>query len=628
MGIAKVVSAVFLMLGVAVLVSGCAIEGPAPDQPVRDAHSFARPDEVAVTHLDLDLKVDFDSRTLSGTATLTLDNNTGAGSVFLDAGDLDVHDVWLDGTERAATWSQGDPEPFLGRPLEIEIEPDTKTVTVSYTTRPEAEALQWLEPRQTDGGRHPFLYTQGQSIFTRTWIPLQDSPGVRITYNATVQVPAELIAVMSAENPTSLNADGVYRFRMAQPIPAYLMALAVGDLEFRAIGERVGVYAAPELIDEAAWEFEETERMIEVAEELFGPYLWERYDILVLPAAFPFGGMENPRLTFATPTIIAGDRSLTALVAHELAHSWSGNLVTNATWDDFWLNEGFTVYEERRIMEELHGADYVAMLAALGRQDLDAELEVLDAADTRLKVDLAGRDADESFSDVPYEKGALFLEMLGREVGRERLDAFLRDYYRRFAFQSMTTERFLEHLRAELLADDPDVEARLRIDEWVYSPGLPNNAPEYHPEAFVQAEEQLQAWIAGTPPRELATDRWTTHEWRHFLRNLPDGLSADRMGELDRTFGLTESGNSEIFHAWMMQAIANAYEPAYPALEEFLLRVGRRKFLKPLYAELAKTPEGAEMAHRIYREARPGYHAVSTGTLDEILGWENGSPEE
>ena len=589
----------------------------------QDPHSFSRPDEVAVDHLVLDLSVDFTRRQLTGRASLKLNNKIGADRVVLDTRDLDVRRVTLDDGKTEARFTLGNPGPgTLGRPLEIQIAPTTTWVNVDYTTQPQAAALQWLTPEQA-GSPSPFLYTQSQAILARTWVPCQDSPGVRMTYEATLHAPRGLMAVMSAENPTEKSADGVYRFKMPQRIPSYLLALSVGDLAFRPLGPNSGVYALPTVVERAAWELADTPKMIAAAEKLYGPYKWGRYDILVLPASYPFGGMENPRLTFATPTILAGDRSLVSLVAHELAHSWSGNLVTNATWNDFWLNEGFTTYFEGRIMEAVYGRPYFEMLAVLGRQDLETALQELgpDSPDTRLRVDAGGRDPDQVSSDVAYEKGALFLRMLEQNVGREKFDSFLRGYFDTFAFQSMDTARFVQYLKQNLLGGDEALAQKLQIDAWIYQPGVPSNAPQPRSAAFDPVDKAVQAIAAGTPASQLTTTGWTTHHWLHFLRNLPAQLDAAKMADLDATFHFSDTGNSEILSAWLLKVIDSHYEPAYPALERFLMAVGRRKYLKPLYAELAKTPAGAEMALRIYEKARPGYHSVSQRAVDEILGW-------
>ncbi|HYG62855.1 MAG TPA: M1 family metallopeptidase [Thermoanaerobaculia bacterium] len=594
--------------------------------PDRDPHSFSRPDEVVVQHLKLDLNVDFSRRQLSGRASLRLDNRSGANRLVLDTRDLEIRQVLLD-SGTAARYTLGEEVEFLGRPLEVEITPRTQWVHVDYSTRPEAAALQWLDPQQTAGGRHPFLLTQSQAILARTWIPLQDTPGVRMTYEATVRVPQPqgLLALMSAENPTAKRADGTYTFKMPQPIPSYLMALAVGDLEFRPLGPNSGVYAEPPVIELAAWELADTPRMITTAERLFGPYRWGRYDMLVLPPSFPYGGMENPRLTFLTPTMLARDRSLVSLIAHELAHSWSGNLVTNATWNDFWLNEGFTTYAEGRIMEALYGNEYADMLAVLGRQDLDDAFEEMggpQSPDTHLFLALAGRDPDEGTSNVAYEKGALFLRMLEQAVGREAFDRFLRGYFDSHAFQSIDTTRFVALLKRDLLGGNAQRYASLRIDQWIYGPGVPDNAPQPRSTAFAAVDAAVAAFAKGTPAAQLGTQGWTTHHWLHFLRTLPKPLSREQMADLDAAFKLSQSGNSEILTEWLVRVVENRYDPVYPVLERFLTSVGRTKFLRPIYTAMAKTPAGADMALRIYEKARPGYHAVSRAALEKILDWQ------
>ena len=599
-----------------------------PDPGRRDLHSYANADAVRVTHVELDLDVVFEERQLRGSAMLSFERvDDDADTLILDTRELTILGVesWsgADGFE-AATYDLGDADPILGAPLRIFLPTGATRVRVAYQTSPAASGLQWLTPAQTAGRAHPFMFTQSQAIHARSWIPLQDSPGVRVTYGARVRTPPGLRAVMSAGNDPDTAADGEYRLGMPQAIPPYLIALAVGELAFEPLGGRAGVYAEPSVIAAAAAEFADTESMIVATERLYGPYRWERYDLLVLPPSFPFGGMENPQLTFATPTILAGDKSLVSLVAHELAHSWSGNLVTNATWRDFWLNEGFTVYIERRILEEVYGRPRADMEAVLGHQVLQADFDRLDDADELLHVDLAGRDPDEGMTQVPYEKGALFLRHLEDAVGRERFDAFLRGYFDHFAFTSITTADFVDYLRAHLLDADASVAERVPVDAWLREPGLPAGSPEPTSDAFDRVETQAAAWDAGsTAAAELATDGWTTHEWLHFLAVLPATLSAARLAELDDAFSLTDVGNAEIAHQWLLIAIRNGYRRADARLEQYLRGIGRRKLIRPLYEALAETPGGRPRALAIYRLARPGYHPISADTIDEILGWES-----
>lgn len=593
-------------------------------QLVQDIHSFARPNEARVTDVAVDLAADFERKVLSGTATLSIQTAPGAGELVLDTRDLTIRDVTIDG--QSTNWRLGEAREFMGRPLIINIGPDTRTVVVSYETSPGAAALQWLSPEQTAGGAQPFMFSQGQAILTRTWVPTQDSPGIRQTYSARITAPEALSVVMSAEQLTPEGepaAPGLraWRFRMDHRVPPYLMAVAIGDLAFEATGPRTGVFTEPSNLDRSAAELVDLERMVEAAEGLYGPYRWDRYDLLILPPSFPFGGMENPRLTFATPTIIAGDRSLVSLVAHELAHSWSGNLVTNATWADFWLNEGFTVYFENRIMEEVYGVDRAMMEQVLGWDSLQATLADLPAEDTRLHIDLTGRDPDEGLTDVAYEKGAFFLRTIERTVGRERFDAYLRGYFDRYAFQPMTTEQFLADLREHLIRGDAALEEQLQINAWVYGPGLPSNAQEPRSVLFDRVDEAVAAYNTSGDVTGIPWSGWSTQERLRFIGELPDEIPADRLATLDSGLGLSASGNAEVLFAWLMVAIENRYEPALPALETFLTTMGRRKFVAPLFAALMEEGDwGQPIARRIYARARPGYHSVTTGTVDASVG--------
>jgi leukotriene A-4 hydrolase/aminopeptidase len=599
----------------------------------RDAHSYSNPEQVRVRNVDLDLEVLFDRKTLKGASTLTIDHaQAGADALKLDTRDLKINkaEASADGINfTQAQFELGAADKILGAPLTIHLPPQATKVRVEYETSPNASGVQWLEPAQTAGKKYPYVFTQSEAIHARSWIPLQDSPGVRVTYSARIRTPKEMRAVMSAAvenlNPeTNAPTPGDYRFKMPQAIPPYLIALAAGDIAFKPLGERTGVYTEPAMMEKAAHELEDTEKMVIATERLYGPYRWGRYDILVLPPSFPIGGMENPRLTFATPTILAGDKSLVSLIAHELAHSWSGNLVTNATWRDFWLNEGFTTYLERRIVEAIYGRDREEMEAALGRQTLEKLVADLDKdknqPDEILHIDLTGRDPDDGFTELPYEKGALFLRHLEETFGRERFDQFLKGYFDHFAFQSITTADFLAYLKQNLLDQNPQLAAKVPVEEWIFKPGLPASAPRPQSDAFAKVEAQAKDWMDGkTPASKLQTKQWSTQEWLHFLKFLPPQLTADQMKDLDQAFGLTKIGNAEIAHQWLLIAIRNKYAPAYPRLEEYLTSIGRQKLIKPLYEELVKTPEGKERALKIYAKARPGYHPIAQTALDKIL---------
>jgi aminopeptidase N len=594
----------------------------------RDVHSHSNFARVLVRHADLDLDVQFDRKVLSGSVTLSLERlDPSADALVLDTRGLDIGSAE---TSSGGAWSKtrfelGAPVPILGAPLSIALPPGADRVRIAYATRPDASGLQWLDPAQTAGRKHPFLFSQSEAIHARSWIPIQDTPGVRLTYGATLRTPPELAALMSAAGNPEGSRGGLYRFSMPQPIPAYLLAIAAGDIGFAPLGPRSGVYAEPSVVARAAAEFGDTEKMMDAAERLYGPYRWDRYDILVLPPSFPFGGMENPRLTFATPTVLAGDRSLVSLIAHELAHSWSGNLVTNATWRDFWLNEGFTTYIERRIAEEVFGPGLAGMEAVLGRQDLEDEIARLPDADEILHIDLEGRDPDDAATRLPYEKGCLFLRSLEELFGRPRFDEFLRGYFDHFAFQSIVTEDFVAYLKQNLFAKDPAKGATVPLEEWIERPGLPAAAPRPASEALQSVAAVAKDWSEGrTAAGAVPFARWSTQERLQFLRRVPVPAAADRLRELDAAFGLTRSGNAEVAFQWLLMSLRSGQAPVEVGerLEEFLRSIGRRKFIKPLYEELVKTPEGRQRALAIYRTARPGYHPISVDTVDRIVGWE------
>ncbi|WP_334079138.1 M1 family metallopeptidase [Microbulbifer sp. M83] len=593
----------------------------APESGV-DYHSFANTGDYRVRHLDLDLTVDFDRKVLEGEAVLDFKRLTQKNPpMVLDTRDIKVEAVRAGhgGELKPVEFSMGETDPDLGTPLNIQLPKNATRVAIRYQTSPAASGVQWLEPQQTAGGEHPFLFTQAQAIHARSFVPLQDSPQVRITYNATIRTPEELLAVMSANNDPKTEKDGVYEFEMPQPIPSYLLALAVGDLEFKPMGERTGVYAEPELLDSAAAEFEDTESMLEATEEAYGPYRWDRYDLLILPPSFPFGGMENPRLSFITPTVIAGDKSLVALIAHELAHSWSGNLVTNASWRDLWLNEGFTTYLTNRIMQNIYGDQRYRMEMALGYDDLQADLEDLDSRDEIMAIDLRGRDPDKVFSNIPYEKGSLFLYELEQKIGREAFDQFLLEYFNNFAFESITTEDFIEYLQQTLLKQYPDKLDEARIREWIFEPGIPEGAPQPQSDAFSKIDPVRQQWLDGEiAAKDIDTGEWTYHQWKYFLDGMPEELSDEQLEELDSAFNLTESTNNEIAFSWLMIAVRNDYQPAFGRLESFLTEIGRNKFLRPLYRNLVESGK-QEMAAEIFEEAKPGYHPLTVKVNSRII---------
>lgn len=599
--------------------------GRAVKSVVKDFHSYSEPEKFTVGHVDLELRPLFDKRIVDGTAVLRVERKTDDASapLILDTRGLDIKSV--ESTLHSNVYTStpfeiAPPDPILGSALKITLPEDVSHVRITYSTSSGATALQWLDPAQTAAKRSPFLYTQSQEIHARSWIPLQDTPSVRVTYSAHIQTPRALTAVMSAENNPEATSSASHRFRMTRPIPPYLIALAVGEIGFQSTGDRTGVYAEQPLMKRAAYEFAEAELMLQDVEQLYGPYLWNRFDTLVLPPSFPFGGMENPCLIFVTPTLIVGDRSCVSVIAHELAHAWSGNLVTNATWRDFWLNEGFTTYIEYRIQQCRYGKDRSEMEQQLARQRLEEEMAELAPRDQVLHIDLAGRDPDCGATLVPYVKGALFLQSIERVLGIHLFDEYLKGYFADFRFKSITTETAIAYLRDNLLNRGPKSAAQIDIEEWISQPGIPSSAPRVNSELLANIDEQVRTWLKDRMPTKLQFSHWSNQEWLYFLRSLPNDLTATDMKNLDDDFHLTQSSNSEILHQWLLMAVRTGYQVAYPKLEEFLTDVGRRVYVKPIYEQLMKSEAGKRLARDIYSRVRGGYHPIVQATIDQILG--------
>jgi leukotriene A-4 hydrolase/aminopeptidase len=582
-----------------------------------DPHSYFDTEQPRIKHVRLHWQVDFHAQQITGAATLVFETPS-AGRLDLDSKGLTITSVQAP-TGHNVPYALGEDEPILGRRLQLQLPAQTSEVTIAYRTSPMALALQWLDPAQTAGKRYPFLFSQCQAIHARTLVPLQDTPRARLTYDAEVTVPEPLTAVMSAAPcGQRLEASGrTFAFTMPQPIPPYLLALAVGHLESRELSPRSRIWAEPETVEAAAYEFADVEAMLTRAEALFGPYVWERYDMLVLPPSFPYGGMENPRMTFLTPTVLAGDRSLVDVVAHELAHAWTGNLVTNATMEHFWLNEGFTTWAERRILAALHGTDVEVLAWAIGQHELDAAIARfgLDSPLTRLRTQLHGIDPDDAFSTIPYEKGARFVVALERAVGRERFEQFLRDYMHRFRFQSITTEEFLQFLDAQL----PGTAEQVLAQQWLYETGMPPHAPVFTSAQLEELRSLAQAWTAGARPTAAQLQQWGPREVLVFLQHLPRALDHASLAWLDAQLRLTGRGNYEILVEWLTIAAGSDYEPVFGRIREVLTQVGRMKFLRPLFIALGKHARTQQLGREIYATARATYHSLSRRVIEAVM---------
>jgi aminopeptidase N len=589
-----------------------------------DPYSYAQPNQVVVTHLDLDLKIDFPQHRLDGTATLKLDwKNPQAPALVLDTRDLKIariEGLAADGKATPLKYVFAPRDKDLGSKLTIATPNHPAQVRIVYTTSPKASGLQWLNPAQTADKKLPFMFSQSESIHARSWVPLQDSPAIRITYDAHVSAPKNVRVVMSALNDAKHPLNGDYAFDQPHPIPSYLLAIAAGDIDAEATGPRSAVYAEPSMVHKAAHEFEDTEKMIATAETLYGPYRWGRYDLIVLPPSFPFGGMENANMTFATPTIVVGDKSLASVISHELAHSWSGNLVTNATWRDGWLNEGFTTYVQGRITEAVYGKSLADEETLLSARALEKSIGSMPANSQKLAPAPGKVDADDALSDVAYDKGSWFLRTLEQRFGRAVFDPYLRSYFDHFAFQSITTEQMLAYLQANLLDKHPGKMSRAEVNDWIYGSGIPKNAPLPDSPRFDRIDAESRAFVAGT----LAADKldaksWNTQEWMYFLDRLPDVPKLDQIKAIDAAWHLTGTPNAEIGMRWYIHAIAAGDKAVWPAAAEHMMRIGRLYLTLPLYKAFAKTPEGLAYARQVYAKAKAGYHPMTQQAAQSIL---------
>ncbi len=590
-----------------------------------DALSYAQPDQVRIEDLALELAVDFEDRQLIGSATYQLDwVDPDATQLVLDTRDLTIgkvvgersDDKWID-----LEYTLAEPDELLGSKLTIQAPQQPQRIRVSYHTAPEASGLQWLTPAMTQGGEQPFMFSQSQQIHARSWVPLQDTPRVRFTYSAHVTSPEDVMVLMSADNDPFAARDGDYSFEMPQPIPSYLLAIAAGDLVFEAIGERSGVWAEPGMVEQAAAEFADTEEMIDVTEELYGPYRWGRYDMLVLPPSFPYGGMENPRLSFITPTVIVGDQSLVSLIAHELAHSWSGNLVTFSTPKDQWLNEGITTYVENRIVEELYGEARADMEFAISRDALRDSIDEMEpqAQSLAIRPDVQV-EAGDTLTAVAYDKGAWFMQFLEHRFGRDEFDAFLRAYFDEFAFENIPTTQFIEYTQANLLEKYPGKVTEAELDEWIYGIGIPRSAPRVTSPQLQAVDAERTQWLdSGTLADAATTDAWSTHEWVHFLEGMPETLDDEQLAALDDAYEFTGTPNGEIAMRWYPLAVRSGYTEANDEIAAFLEKIGRRKLIMPTYEALAATPEGLALAEQVFADARPGYHPITTGSVEAVI---------
>jgi len=607
--------------------------------PANDYHSYANVDQFRVTRMEMDLRVwivsGSSAKTLDGLVALEIKRlDPRATELVLDTKGLMISEVSEKATDvlgaiskNETTWvsrpfHMGKSDPILGSPLVIELPRSSKStelIKIDYETTDDSTGLMWIDPKRNPGHNKPFLYTRSAALSARTWIPMQDTPQVRVTYSLRLHTPQNMQAVVSGERDPKVKARGEYLFDMAKPVPADSIALAVGEWKYVETGPRSGVYAEKSIIKAAAKAFADTESMLQADEKMFGAYRWSRFDILVMPPGFPTAGAANPRIAFISPTAVADDKSSPETLAREMAHAWSGNLVSNATWRDLWLTEGVAAYMESRTMTAMYGAERASVEEVAGLESLRAEMTTLKPADQLLAVDLRGRDPLQGFSEVPYEKGRLFLNFLDAKFGREHFDAFLRGYFDHFAFKSVSTEQFLQYLRENLLDRFPGIVTLAEVDQWVNGPGIPAYAVLPVTNMLQSVDQARAAFTSGKlQPKQFGAD-WLAEQWIYFFDNLTGPLSSAQLAALDQAHAFSASTDGELQSSWFNQVIASDYRMAYPHVEQFLTLVGRTKLIQPLFVQLMKTDSGSTLARKIYAKARPAYHPETVAVIDAIV---------
>uniref|UniRef100_A0A336KHS5 Leukotriene A(4) hydrolase n=1 Tax=Culicoides sonorensis TaxID=179676 RepID=A0A336KHS5_CULSO len=605
-----------------------------------DPNSYAEPEKVVIQHADLDWEIDFNRKIISGSVTLKFKilAEEGIEKILLDVSDLRIESIFakVPAGEIPLTFTVTDPVENIGSKLTISLPNVTKgeiAIVIDYDTV-SASALAWLDPEQTSGKKHPYVFSQCQAIHARSILPCQDTPAVKFTYTAVVKHPSQLIALMSAIRDEEKSSAGISRFQQTVPIPSYLLAIAVGPLVSRTIGPISKVWSEQEQIEEAAYEFVDTDNFVQKASEICGPYVWKEYNLLVLPKSFPFGGMENPTLTFVTPTIIAHDRSLVDVVAHEIAHSWTGNLVTNKNFEHFWLNEGSTVFVEGKILGRIHGKAYRDFHALHGLTDLVDTIKNQLADEpqlTKLVVNLTDLSPDDAFSSVPYMKGSTFLRYIEDLVGGpDVFEPFLKFYLNKFKYQSIVTDDFkktlYDYFNEKGLANllDP-----IDWDAWLFGEGMPPVIPKYDTSLVDACHKHTNLWSDNTldviKTSDVIKEKLSSSQVTEFLSGLLEketitDLNAAKIALLSETYGLDSTQNAEIRFRYMRLCIRARLREKLSDILTFANSNFRMKFVRPIYKDLGKWTEVREEAIANFEKVRNQMMKVCALQVAKDLG--------
>jgi leukotriene-A4 hydrolase len=622
----------------------------------RDPNTLSNYNNWRTTHTDTKFDILFEEQKLTGNVTHKLQSITKAETreIILDSSHVQIHDIKVNG--QPTKWEVAKRVEPYGSAVHINLEKGVELdqhveISIDVSTTPACTALQWLTPAQTSNKKHGYMFSQCQAIHARSIFPCQDTPDVKAPFDFTINSPLPVIASGLADksNPTTPSTTSqTFKFHQAVPIPSYLFAIASGDLGFASVGPRSTVATSPDTLESCKWELEEdTEKFLKTAESLVYEYAWGQYNVLVLPPSFPYGGMENPIYTFATPTIISGDRQNVDVIAHELSHSWSGNLVSNCSWEHFWLNEGWTTYLERRIQAAVHGDDaWRDFSAIIGWKALTDSISAFgeDHEFTKLIVDLKGKDPDDAFSSIPYEKGFVFLYYIEKLIGKEHFDKFIPQYFTTWKGKSLDSYDFKATLLDFFAADkytDASVAKKLEEidwDKWFYTPGYPIWKPKFDT-TLVDAPLKLAAeWekFIDTPPGQdphfgpVWTDvaDFSANQNVVFLEKLmlfEKPLPPTHTNYMGFIYSYKENKNVEISSRYYQVSMMAGDTSILPWVKNMLGEVGRMKFVRPLYRGMVKMG-AVQDAVETFEKNKDFYHPICRQMIVKEIFGKTGGP--
>ena len=596
-------------------------------QNPEDISSYSNFNEIIQKELDIDISLDFEKKQMIGKMDINYEIiNQEISKIILDLKGPEIVSVeYIQKDEEGEDlksiklnyeiYSENEFKDSLGTPLiiyldniknnkEVDykkiIELKTLLIRIQFITTEKCTGIQFLTKEQTYTKKYPFMFTQCEAIQCRSLFPVQDSPSVKSTYKVTTSIESPLTflfgGIIKTKYYDSNTKKNITLFEQNIPIPSYLVAFVAGELEYGRISERCGVWTEVGLCKKACNEFKDAETYIKIAEEyLDHPYEWEVYNLLVLPFSFPYGGMENPNLTFVTPALLAGDRSMSNVIGHEISHSWTGNLVTNKNWKNFWVNEGFTTFMERKLDSALLGEDMENLEAIVGNNELIADIKLLgeDSEYTKLSADYGGNDPDDGFSTAPYEKGYQFLIYIEKLIGKDVFKEVMQKYIKKYRLKSVDHTAFkgvLEEVIKEKFKEKADeIIGKIDWEKWLYEKGIPKYTNEFSSEYLKDAEKLAEDFLNEKEDNETVLKKfkeWHTNVKLAFLNYLSehkDKINETICQNLKKKLNLAEEYNSEIKYMWYLLALDKKIESEIPNIKKFLETHGRLKYIRPIY---------------------------------------------